>query len=224
VKCLSNIRQLTVANQMYVAEHKQYLPFSNWGPGNPTQTQYDNVREGWLYAPPLLSSKADRVQTGSFWPFLKSREVFRCPSHFKEDNGVFTNTQFSDGLTSYLINGAVNGYGRETGFRQIMFLKITKFKSDDVLFWEADERGGASWNDGSSFPDETYDPTSPGSSSGMAKRHGKYASVAYMDGHADYVLHADFRKLAFESQQASQGGPKKNSVWCVPNPPSGNGR
>src|SRR3954452_7348056 len=32
-KCLNNVRQLCTANQMYVNENKQSLPFSNWDEG-----------------------------------------------------------------------------------------------------------------------------------------------------------------------------------------------
>ena len=45
-KCLSNIRQLGIANQMYLTINNNWLPFSNWGPATPS---WAPSRYGWLY-------------------------------------------------------------------------------------------------------------------------------------------------------------------------------
>src|SRR5829696_775949 len=43
LKCMSNIRQMTVANQMYASMNNNALPYSNWGE---TRGTYTNVRVG----------------------------------------------------------------------------------------------------------------------------------------------------------------------------------
>lgn len=213
LKCLANIRQLAVVNQMYVNDNKTTLPFCNWG-SHGDAPWYNNAAMGWLYtqpqpAPPLPAY----AETGSFWPYLRNHEAYRCPLHNAQDSGTF-GFAWSDKLTSYLMNGAINAYGLEEppNSRRLIFYKITKFKANDILFWEADERGGAAWNDGSSYPGESFNPNDP-AASGLTIRHGKSAAFAFIDGHAEWVTHEEFLKLArFDG---------RNQLWCAPDRPNG---
>lgn len=202
--CLSNCRQLVIANQMYLNENKLTLPFTTWGDMQP-----NNVKDGWLYRPPLPGNRAQveaHVETGSFWGFLKTRQVYRCPTHIKGEAGSFGASQ-TDAITSYLMNGAANGYGETFGNNNIQLYRIHKFKNDDVLFWEADERNGSAWNDASSYPWESFNPTEPGAA-GLAIRHGKIAILGCFGGHAEWISHEEFYRLA------AQTG--KNRLWCSP--------
>lgn len=210
-KCLNNCRQLCVANQMYLSDYKQVLPFSNWDGGG---TPYSNVRVGWLYEQPLPTADPAKVETGTFWTYLKSRDVYRCPAHIKAESVAFGQAK-TDALTSYLMNGAVSGYGQEDPDKsgKIIYYKINKFKSDDFLLWEADERGGSAWNDGASRPDESFNPKDPGAG-GLTARHGRVAMVGCFDGHAEWINHADFYALAIDT--------KPNHIYCKPD--SANGR
>ena len=45
------------------------------------------------------------------------------------------------------MNGEVNAYGAAGANSGIYMSRITQFKPDDVIIWEADERGGAAWNE-----------------------------------------------------------------------------
>jgi prepilin-type N-terminal cleavage/methylation domain-containing protein len=214
-KCLSNIRQLTIANQMYLSIYTNYLPFSNWGPANPS---WAPSRYGWLYdggnhgmgggngLNATTSQMPQFVETGAFWPLLKNREVFRCPTHIK----VYFGMSWSDNLTSYLMNGAVNTYGDPDAVaaKKVQW-KSNHFKVDDFLFWEADERGGSAWNDGSSFPYESYNPGDP-FAIGLSARHGRIAAAAFHGGHAEWIGHKEFFLLATPSPQ------RRTAVWCAP--------
>jgi type II secretory pathway pseudopilin PulG len=204
LKCLSNIRQLTVVNQLYASNNKQVQVFCNWGDGAP----YANAPAGWLFENPLPGPLPEKVETGLFWPFMNTREAYRCPTHIKGDSGNFGSSK-SDALTSYLMNGATCGYGTQQppNSNRIVFFKVSKFKPDDIVFWEADERGGAAWNDGASFPGESFNPTDP-KASGLTSRHGKVATVACFDGHAEWITHQEYRKLALETG--------RNKIYCNP--------
>ena len=213
VKCLSNIRQLTVVNQMYLNDNRSWLPFCNWDPG----LIYANAKTGWLYEAPLTVANRtprDVVSGGVFWQYLRNEEIYRCPGHLTVDNPSF-GANVTHRFTSYLMNGAVNGYGREMGGtpRRIQFYRITKFKSDDIFIWEADEHGGSAWTDGASYPGETWNHTEPGAA-GLAARHGKHASMACFGGHAELIGHLDFYRLTLDG--------RRNRLWCSPD--SGNGR
>ncbi|MFN9972006.1 MAG: type II secretion system protein, partial [Phycisphaerae bacterium] len=60
--CLSDTRQMGVALTLYVNDHRDSLPYPNWGPVAQVK--------GWLYGPGVDTSKvaAEDRQTGSLWP------------------------------------------------------------------------------------------------------------------------------------------------------------
>jgi prepilin-type N-terminal cleavage/methylation domain-containing protein len=207
VKCLSNIRQLATVNQMYANDNKLWLPFSSWG----QNSTFPNAVVNWLYTPPLNSEAETykRLETGSFYPYLKTHDAYKCPGHSTLDRPTF-GTHLTDLMTSFLMNGATCGYGASVS-NGIAQFKITKFRSDSVLFWEADERGGVAWNDGASYPWESFNPSDPGAG-GLASRHGKVATVACFDGHAEWMTHDQFKKLADHIENRSA----PNRFWCSP--------
>lgn len=204
IKCLSNIRSLQMAITMYANENKQFVPAVNWG-GDPTVN--GKTLAGWLYqhkpAVPWEFTASnpmtiERLKQGSIYPYTGTPDVYRCPGH--DPNVVIGQT---DRVTSYLMNGALNGFNRR------MHYKITQFKSDDTCFWEVDERAGPAFNDGSSSADETFKPESA-TRDAYEARHGKYACVGFIGGHAETMLHDEIVKLAKEE------GIRRNMFWCVP--------
>jgi prepilin-type N-terminal cleavage/methylation domain-containing protein len=215
VRCLSNARQLGTALHQYVHENKTWLAASNWDAGT-TSGASPNATIGWLYdvtVPPrgpgdlVQAGTVDpnRVKGGLFWKYLRTRDVYRCPMH-DAVRGIGVGR--TDGLASYLMNGAINGYGAKHPDGKLKYTKLNMFKSDEVAFWEADERRASNgFNDGSSKPDETYSLSDP-HSSGLTARHGKHAAVVCFDGHAEQMEHADFRRLAAST--------KVNRLWCSP--------
>jgi prepilin-type N-terminal cleavage/methylation domain-containing protein/prepilin-type processing-associated H-X9-DG protein len=124
----------------------------------------DKLGAGWLYKPPI-QFLAEHRRTGTLWQYLEADEVYRCPTHkepFKK----------SANLTSYLMNGATVAFGRaKRPFR------MDQFSPTSAIYWEADEDQGG-WNDGSSYPTE-----------GLTKRHGKGATMGFIDGHTEWWTH-----------------------------------
>jgi len=213
VNCLSNLRQFGNATAMFLNDNKQTLPFTNWDGGG--AINYSNVKAGWLYEPPILkNANQEVVKTGTYWPYIKALGVYKCPTHYKD---VAMATGITDGITSYLMNGAIASAGatqpNPAGGAPFKVLhKINKFKPEDLMIWEADERNaGSGWNDGSSYPGETYtyNPKTP-YALGLAARHGKVAAVLRIDGGAEWLSHEDFYRLATDQT------PVRNRLWCNP--------
>ena len=214
VRCVSNLRQVGQAMIAYAADHRQTLAYSNWEPNGVSTPApaFPNAPVGWLYrSPPGLSAAPDPavVETGALWKYLKTRDVYRCPGHPIDDAGGFGQAK-SDRLTSYLVNGAINLYGGPGGFAR--YFTIPRFQPDDVLLWEANERGGYGWNDGASYPGESLNPGDP-YPSGLTVRHGRAASVVCMDGRAELMSHEEYRTLSAD--------PKRNRLWCAPDRANG---
>lgn len=227
-KCLSNIRQLMLACNMYAAENKGQLPYCNWGDANGSSypTSGGVYAYGWLfsmpdkrtgYGAPIDGTWAQPnypstgVETGILWPYLHELAVYRCP--IDTETSLWQNTEW---LTSYLMNGAQCGYGRVD--TNTPGLKITQFhdNADCVMFWEPMEQtflntnnGAAVWNDGSSYPKEEV----------LSNRHDLGANVVFLDGHAEWW---DPGTWYYEARQPtgmyqSVASPlQRTRLWCDP--------
>ncbi|MCG3125282.1 MAG: hypothetical protein CHACPFDD_00099 [Phycisphaerae bacterium] len=182
VRCAANQKQLMTAVLIYVNDYRDTMPMPNWASQDPAL--------GWLYQGPIRPKKFEpwHRETGSIWRYLTEAGVYHCPKHDPPH-------EKSAKVTSYLMNGAIAGYGRERWSFQ-----VPKFRVEALVFWEAEETG---WNDGSSYPTE-----------GLTKRHGKGATVVGIDGHTEWMTHDQYLQ---EMQKPIAG-----KLWC--NPGTSDGR
>jgi hypothetical protein len=139
------------------------------------------------------------------WKYVRNIQIYRCPF----DVEPYQDTTHK--LTSYCMNiGTMTPSGLPVAY------KINKFKGDDILFWEADERQ-AIWNDGTNFLRE-----------GITARHGARdkrtgaandvsssagAIVGCMGGHAEWITVKYFNQLGGYAQPTI---PKPNRLACGP--------
>lgn len=207
VHCMNNLRQLLQAQMTYVSESRGHLTYPNWGHDRAAD---DVWPVGWLYAQGRVSEppRPEDVKSGVLYRYLNVTPVFHCPAHRPEDESV----QGTNRLTSYIMNGAVCGYGA-VGHRAAQpavwapSRKITAFRqpSEQILWWEAEELGNdaASWNDGSSYPRENV----------LARRHGRGACVGFFDGHVGWMDRLDYLS------ELQRPGP--NRLYCDPERPDG---
>ncbi len=179
VICGNNLKQLITATLLYTQDFDERMPMPNWASQDPAL--------GWLYQPPANFDPKHR-ETGLLWPQLLDPRHYRCPMELEP----FIGTQH---LTSYLMNGAVAGFGRN---KRGAF-QVTQFRLDAVIFWEAEEN---TWNDGSSYPDQ-----------GLTRRHGDGATVAIIDGHTEWMTHARW-EMEISRDTSSM-------LWCAPDKSNG---
>jgi len=197
-QCQNSVKQIALAMHMYINDSREYLPEPNWN--SPW------LRKGWLYdatlgSPPNLNGapySTDPVkayQTGLLWEYIRAMGVYRCPL----DNTNLTAWKGrAQKMSSYLMNGAVCGYGRISPDSY----KSSAFKADSVIFWQALETNPGDFNDGSSSPDE-----------GITKLHSQGTTIGVVDGHVEYI-----RTLMFYKEV---NNPQKNRLWCSPATPNG---
>jgi prepilin-type N-terminal cleavage/methylation domain-containing protein len=213
VKCMSNHRTLGQTMIMYANDNKQFLPFCNWGPT-------DTVRNpGWLYdgAVPLTAGRRvpDDLKTGSFWKYLKSPEVFRCPNDLPPYDRGPVNSEIVHTLTSYGMNGSINNFGNNWPSGSALYFRISQFKAQDIAIWEIDEWSGSGFwfNDGANFPTE-----------GLSKRHGKYSgpqdkSAAAISGGGGIITtfggNVEWMTLADYNKELTPAG-VRSRLWNVP--------
>jgi prepilin-type N-terminal cleavage/methylation domain-containing protein len=193
VVCVNNCRSLCTASIAFATDHKGLLPNCNWAPLEARDPA------GWLYKAPNHGVNAsggdapDDRRAGQLFKYLGSNgDSYLCPIHDRTAPRGPT-----EHITSYMMNGAVCGYGGIPAPATSYPLRL--FRPDAILFWEADEgppRTPLPFNDGSSSPSES-----------LTKRHGTGASLGCFDGRVEYFPVAEWQLL-----QVAQPG----RLWCSP--------
>ena len=198
-QCENNVKQITLGMHMYVIDFRDYLPEPNWN--SPW------VRPGWLYdaakgsppdptRAPYNTDMRSAYLGGLLFDYVKNFAVYQCPLD-RTNTTAWKNR--AQKLSSYLMNGAVCGFGKIAPNSY----KAPLFRADSVIFWQALETNPGDFNDGSSAPDE-----------GITKLHSLGTTVGIVDGHVEYL-----KTIKFAQEQQS---PIKNRLWC--SPATANGR
>jgi prepilin-type processing-associated H-X9-DG protein/prepilin-type N-terminal cleavage/methylation domain-containing protein len=126
--CLSNMRQLTTGWIMYANDYKGSLVWAEtWKQGEPVSSGPPHDRDGWM----LSSNDEESIKNGLLYKYVKSLEVYRCPSDPVRNN-----------LRSYVINTALNG-AFETNSSGQPFIptvrKIGQVKPGRLVFTEEND-------------------------------------------------------------------------------------
>jgi len=191
---LSNLKQFGVAVNLVSSDNNDRMPWPNWFSGEDASPG----PQGWLYTYDSAAAGQFKVQTGSFWPILVSPKMYFCPS---DDTNSALFKQRPQQISSYVMNGAVCGYGGSS-----TPVKLTQLSPSAVAFWEcanatAQENQNL-FNDGASSPDEN-----------TSGRHGAATPVAIFDGSARLM------QLREWADQVGAAGP--NELWCYPGSANG---
>jgi prepilin-type N-terminal cleavage/methylation domain-containing protein len=193
---LNNLKEFGIAMNLVASDNNDVMPWPNWASG-----EQATHPQGWLYTlDPAASGTAQfKAQTGSFWSVLGSPKLYFCPSE------VTNNAWFQlrpQQISSYVMNGAVCGYGR--GMNPPV--KLAQLSPAGVAFWECanntEKENQENFNDGASSPDEN-----------TSARHGTVAIWGAFDGSASLM------KLAAWAGKVQVDSP--NELWCFPGSPTG---
>src|SRR5579872_2613448 len=154
ILCLNNQKQLALAMTMYSGDNHELMAYPNWG----------NDIPGWLYpgggtvpdptVPPYVNDLNSAYKGGLWFQYMPNPKAYICPV----DNKSKYYSQRANKLSSYIMNGAVCGYGASG-----QGCKITDIWSPMCyLLWEPDENalgpgnpGAFDFNDASSFPNQS---------------------------------------------------------------------
>ncbi len=177
-KCQNNIKQMMLAVQLFGYDNENYLPEPNWN--SPW------VAKGWLYDAtpgsvpnfanaPYSANPELAYQGGLLYTYVQTMTVYRCPA--EKTNMIASYSSRANKMTSFLMNGAVCGYGAIGGKSYL----VERFQPTDIIYWQAAEPNPGDWNDGSSSPAE-----------GIANTHNQGTSIGVVDGHVEYVKTVDF--------------------------------
>jgi prepilin-type N-terminal cleavage/methylation domain-containing protein len=208
VTCMSNNKQLALAAHMYATDNQDYMAHPNWGNNDP----------GWLYTPsggqppnmlaaPYNTNPQLAYEGGQVWQYVKNPKVYWCPTDVTNasQNPYWTIRQNKQ--SSYIWNGAVNGYGA-LGAKTY---KEAMFRQDAYFIWEPDEPnyyifypGQSCYNDASSYPSQ---------GEGLGRRHGKKGGI--LTGFSGHVVAISYEK--FNQERLNMPG----LLHCVPGSATG---
>ncbi len=170
--CQTNHHTLIRGVVAYSAEWQGYMPRANW-----LSTE---AGPGWLYDPSERGREGnvpELVRNSQLGPYIAAIDTYRCPADEEPPSGM--SRLGTNNITSYLMNGAVVGYGRvgRTGGT----FKRAQFDAWDICFWECDPTRGNFWNDGSSVPWE-----------GHTIRHRGGLTVGCFGGNTDWITEDEY--------------------------------
>jgi prepilin-type N-terminal cleavage/methylation domain-containing protein len=166
VHCLSNIRTLNTAWQMYITENDDKMPGA----------MIENSDIAWVRRPAgsTVEDKLESVRQGTLHPYVGDTvEVYRCPADARiKDPSQFAYRSFS------IANGANGENWPGTHEVARKFSEIPNAASKYIFLEDPDPRGSnvGSWN----FyfaPPRFMDP--------VAMWHGQKTTLGFGDGHAE---------------------------------------
>ena len=233
-RCVSNLKQLGLANRMYVDDYSDRLAYANWDGGSGA-----SAPQGWLYSmnpnslPPgapsgsvpnpydvayWKNSPLAANKTGLWFNYCPNPNAYLCPVDIMSK--TFTTPTASGGrnnkLSTYIMNGAVVGY--PTGYGTPCKTSAA-WSQLCYLVWEPDENrlgpgnpGAFDYNDGSNYPNDQE---------GIGLLHSKKGGNALaLDGHVDFVQTIKFNQYSKVGSGPGPGG--KTYLWWNPLTTQGN--
>lgn len=204
-KCLSNLKQLTVAFHQYVDDNDgltpRVAPFCTWNPDAPN----------WCGT--LQTSRITDVRLGSLWRYIRTSGVYICPTDVGRDaNGLdrsfMTLAQRKAYPLSYSLSQEMNQYSSVDGlYHPVRFDTATAGKSGRVLLFEHESRtilknnqgvvvaqgindGLNLWQNGVDSPDNI---------------HYNGTTVSYADGHVRWCSCEQLQKQKFAADWRVNG-------------------
>jgi prepilin-type N-terminal cleavage/methylation domain-containing protein len=213
--CINNMRQLGLAMTMYGHDNQDWMPWCQW---------HNDFGPSWIYMPkggsapdPFVNvggvlqdnaAATPYIEQGLYYPYIRNRKSYYCPLDRQSDPDFVRRIQR---VSSYIMNGAVCGFGAYVGDFQSKGhkFKTTDFNPSAWAQWEPkviNFGGFFAYNSGldaSQVPDD---------SEGIGNRHGKGAGILGFDARVQWISLPEF-----DQQAAIHPG----LLYCVPGNPTG---
>ena len=167
--CQSNMKQIGLGIMQYTQDYDERLPGTTYGGSGIGQTG------GWAYYTSFPATAGGyNMALGSIYPYVKSTQIYVCPS---DTDGQSTGNSYA--VNSCTVTSADAGTGLRSGKSLAAF--------DDTARWmllgeeagpDIDEKlGTGSTNDGYFFQQQ---------SDTLSRRHLEGSNLLFMDGHVKF--------------------------------------
>jgi prepilin-type processing-associated H-X9-DG protein/prepilin-type N-terminal cleavage/methylation domain-containing protein len=184
IQCVSNLRQLAVAAQVYTGDNSDFYPIA----------QYEDDANNILYCWDFTQyEKTSRVVPGILWQGQTNPQIQQCPSYNGSANWE------GDPDTGYNYNTSYIGHGQGEAIEQPAKVSALRHAAGTAAFGDGQWSSGADkfmrapWPDVSNGGDgpDANDLRSEGT---QGFRHSGLSNVAFCDGHAESLsaCHTNF--------------------------------
>jgi prepilin-type N-terminal cleavage/methylation domain-containing protein/prepilin-type processing-associated H-X9-DG protein len=173
ISCMSNLKQLQAAWQMYLGDNNDRLPLNTYAlqGGNPT-----SLPDSWVEGCTLVDLDKTKIEKGVLYPNIKSAAVYHCPTDVSKVNG-------SNRLRtrSYSMNIHLNSVPSINGVGAYPLKKLSQFTNSTAnvfVFIDENEK---------SIEDGTFGLLPAPSQQWLnfpSDRHNRSANLTFADGHA----------------------------------------
>ncbi len=158
--CSSNLKQIGLGILQYVQDYDEKYP--DWNVGATSATP------GWAYA----------IQ-----PYLKSTQIYQCPSETNPPNPAPTNGGYSD----YFYNSVVGFGGGSLARMESPSLTIMNGDGSNVVAPPRSNGGIAANAIGVATGEASWSPSTPTAATSPAQRHLEGGNYAFADGHVKWL-------------------------------------
>jgi len=183
INCLNNLKQLTVAVNVYAADHQDFIP--------PNYINNDNAWVGGdVSSLPGATNVAD-IYAAILFPFSQSAGIYHCPADKLGAGSAGYRVR------SYSLNGMMGNNGGVADvhpgiqeYRKLSDIKVPG-PSDASFFFDeqADPVNSLCSIDDGYFAVESNTPKLSGAWRNIpASRHGNFGQMSYADGHAQKMM------------------------------------
>ncbi|HWD19889.1 MAG TPA: type II secretion system protein [Verrucomicrobiae bacterium] len=221
--CLGNMKQMGLAMRMYADDNGDNFAFCNWDGGSVLVPR----SPGWLYTPsgtipdPTSAAYSNNIPAayagGAWFTYIRNPKNYLCPKDLTVNARDYKYRP--DKLSTYLMNGAPNGFSSPAIFRTCKIVQI--WSSACYLLWEPDctlkpsypTPANGDYNDGSNYPDTTE---------GIGRLHNKNGGqILAIDGHVQFITRQQFAAQA--TPFPAPANARKSLLWWSPFQPNGHG-
>lgn len=219
---VNNNKQILLATHLYAGDANDQLPNPGWSHpvacwayGTPFPYGGSGTAAGYAAAVPR---QLEAVTHGELYPYLKTAKVLMCPGD-RVDGQFYLRDMY---VSSYVWNGAVSSYDRETDRTH----KLGEFKPTNILQWESDETAPVTFNNVADYPNEGFTRRHGGTPSGdMSHNPHSQVTIGRFDGSAQRESAAKLYQLTGGQAVFPDDPPwpanLPNDLWCNPATPDG---
>src|ERR1700733_1382885 len=207
IRCVNNLKQLGLADRMYVDDFSDSLAWPNWDGGN------SGAPAGWLYLVgangiagipnpydlgngwyPSVGNQnlKGAYGTGLWYKYVNNPNTYLCPVDIQSKSWLTIGGR-ANKLATYVMDGCVTGFDPSSTTWVAPYTPIkmsAAWSSMCYIIWEPDEfsvPGGAT----SEYNDGSNKPTTAGEGIGLL--HSKHGGNALaLDGHVGFVTTVQF--------------------------------
>ena len=196
IQCLSNVRQLAVAAQVYTGDNSDFYPIAQY------YDDVNNISYCWDFT---MYESNSRVVPGLLWQGQTNPQIQQCPSFNGSANWD------GDPYTGYNYNTSYIGHGQGEATEQPAKASAARHPATTVVFGDGQWASGADKFMRAPWPDvnnggDNSNMNNLRSSGTQGFRHSGLSNAAFCDGHAE-SLSACYTNYATDPYDSSPVAP-----------------